>query len=106
METAIIKQEILLMITPFYQKILCEKSPEDLHHQPDVEQLEEACCDGLLDKLLDSIIEKTASGKRLRLWHMQQGKSFIEIELCNSRQVIDRHLSIDPYSFLPIMLQN
>jgi hypothetical protein len=107
MKTSIIKQEILLMITPFSQKELCKnKTPKSSRHQSHAEQLEEACWDGLLDELLDSIIEKTVSGKRLCLWHTQQRASFLEIELCNDPQFTERHLSIELYSFLPIVSQN
>src|SRR3954453_7565419 len=107
METAIIKQEILLIITPFSHKELCKNNVSNcFQHQSYAEQLEEACWDGLLDELLDSIIEKTAIGKRLCLWHTQQRASFLEIELCDDPQFTERPLSIDPYSFLPMMLQN
>jgi hypothetical protein len=107
METAIIKQEILLMIAPFSKKELCENSASNnSRHQSYTDQLEEACWNGMLDEWLDSIIEKTTSGKRLCLWHIQQGKSFLEIELCDDPQLTERYLSIDPYSFLPMMLQN
>src|SRR4051812_30451779 len=107
MKTAIIKQEILLLIAPFSQKKLCEKdAPNGVRHQSYADQLEEACWNGLLDELLDSIIEKTTSGKRLCLWHIQQEKSFLQIELCDDPQFTERYLSIDPYSFLPMVYQN
>jgi len=107
MKTAIMKQEILLMITPFSKKELCEKDARNsIHHQSHAAQLEEACWNGLLDELLGNIIEKTSFGKRLCIWHIQQGKSFIEIELCNAPQSTEKHLSVDPYIFLPIMLQS
>jgi hypothetical protein len=107
MKTEIIKQEILLMFTPFYQMDLCEKdAPKDTHHLPDEEQFIAACRDGLLDELLDNIIEKTTSGKRLCLWQIQQGKSSIQIELCNGLQLTECYLSINPYLFLSAMFQN
>jgi hypothetical protein len=107
MKTAIIKQEILLMITPFSKIELCENnSPGSLHNQSYADQLEEACWNGLLDELLDNIMEKSAYGKRLCLWHTQQRASFLELELCDDPQFTGRHLSIDPYNFLPIMLNN
>jgi hypothetical protein len=107
MKTAIIKQEILLITTPFFQKEFRQSNaPKDFRHQSYAEQLEEACWNGLLDELLFSIVEKTASGKRLCLWHTQQRTSFLELELYDDPQFIERHLSIDPYSFLPMMLQN
>jgi hypothetical protein len=107
MQTDIIKQEILLVITAFSQKELCEKKGQQgLHHQSHAEQLEEACCNGLLDELLSGIVEISASGKRLCLWHIQQGKSLLKIELCDYPQIIEKHLSINPYIFLSTVLQN
>jgi hypothetical protein len=107
MKTDIIKQEILLVITTFSRKELCEKNgQQNLHHQSHAEQLEEACCNGLLDELLSGIVEISASGKRLSLWDIQQGKSLLKIELCDYPQIIEKHLSINPHIFLPIMIQN
>jgi len=105
MKTAIIKQEVLLMIAPFYKKVLCEKNARNsFRHQSDAEQLEEACWNGLFDELLSGMVEKTANGKRLCIWNIHKGKSFLEIELCNTLQPTETHLSVDPYIFLPRML--
>jgi hypothetical protein len=107
MKTAIIKQEILLMIKAFSKKELCARdASKSFHHQSCAEQLEEACWNGLLDELLSGIIEKAPAEKRPCIWRVQQGKSFIEIELCNAPEATDKCLSVDPYIFLPIMLQN
>ena len=67
------------------------------------EQLEEACWNGLLDDLLPGTIEKPTSGKKLHLWQIRSGSSFIRIELCLFPTVIEKQLSIDPYFFLPQM---
>src|SRR4051812_20080142 len=107
MKTEIIKQEILLVIAAFSQKELCEKDAvNSFLHQSYVEQLEESYWNGVLDEWLDMIIEKTVSGKRPCLWHIQQGKSFLQIELCDDPLFTERYLSIDPYSFLPIVFPN
>lgn len=105
MKTNIIKQEILLMITTFSQKEFCRKNaPENFCSQ--AEQFEEACWNGLLDEMLSGIVARSASGKRLSLWHIRHSKFFLEIELCDYPQVIEKYLSIDPYIFLPDMPQN
>ena len=108
MKTVSTIQEILLMTTStFAKKQLCElNSPERRGPVNPAEQLEEACWNGLLDELLDGIIERTASGKRLCLWHTQQRASFLEIELCEDLQFTERYLSINPYNFLSVWLQN
>ena len=97
----------MLMINPSSKKELCEKiAHKNLRNQSYADQLEEACWNGLLDELLEGIIENTASGKRPCLWHTQQRVSFLELELCDDLQFTERYLSIDPYSFLPMVLQN
>ena len=107
MRTIIIKQEILLVITAFSQKELCEKNAIQNFHSPtQPEELEAACWNGLSDELLAGIVEQTSCGKRLCIWSIHSGKSVLEIELCNSPQVTAKHLSVDPYIFLPVMLQN
>ena len=107
MKTEIIKQEILLIITAFPQKESCEKDAvNSFLHQSYAAQLEEACWNGVLDEWFDMIIEKTTAGKRPCLWHTQQRASFLELELCDDPQFTERHLSIDPYSFLPMVIQN
>ena len=107
MKTDIIQQEILLVISAFSQQQLCEKNaPESLNLFSPAEELEAACWNGLSDQLLIGIAEKTSSGKRLCIWNIQQGKSFLEIELSDCPQIIEKRFSIDPYVFLPIMSLN
>lgn len=107
MKADIVKQEILLVITSFHHKELCKKNaPEDSRHDSFAEQLEEACWNGLLDELLGGIVKKNESGERLSLWHIQQGKFFLELELCNYPQATEKQLSIDPYVLLSVMPQN
>jgi len=89
------------------KKELCNiNALKSFNHLSYAEQLEESCWNGLLDELLDMIFEKTASGKRLCLRHTQQRKSFLEIELCGDPQFAEGYLSIDPYSFLPMVFPN
>ena len=107
MKTEIIKQEILLVIAAFSQQQLCEKNaPESLNLLSPAEELEAACWNGLSDQLLIGIAEKTSSGKRLCIWNIHQGKSFLEIELSDSPQILERRFSVDPYVFLPIISIN
>jgi hypothetical protein len=91
------------VITAFSQKELCEKNvPENFRPLSPAEELEEACWNGLSAELLAGIIEKTFCG-RLCIWNIYQGSLFLEIELCDYPQITDKHLSVDPYIFLPIM---
>lgn len=69
-------------------------------------QLEEACWNGLLDNLLPGTIETPYSGKKLHLWQIRSGSSFLHIELCTFPIVIEKPLSIDPYFFVPFVSSN
>src|SRR5690349_3520282 len=107
MNTEIIKQEILLMVAPFSSYEFCEtNAPKIFRHESFEAQLEKACWNGLLDELLNGIVEKTSSGKRLCIWNIHKEKSFLEIELCNHLYTAEKYLSVNPYIFLPTMSQS
>lgn len=98
-----IQQEILLLTTSTISEWQLEENNFSDNNQKlsYTEQLEEACWNGLLDKILPGTIEKPSSGKKLHLWQIRSGSSFIHIELCTFPIVIEKQLSIDPYFFLP-----
>lgn len=64
-----------------------------------LEKLEEACWNGMLDEFLPGLIEK-AAGKTLFLWEIQNAKSFLHIDLCDHPNSIEKIFSIDPYIFI------
>src|SRR3954463_1696186 len=106
MKTDIIKQEILLMITSS-GKELCENNVTgSFSAQSRSQELEEACWNGLLDELLRGIIIKSISGKRLCIWEIRQGQSFLDIQLCNYPSTLEKRSSINPYNCLSTMTQN
>ncbi len=108
MKTHFLQQEILLVT---YSKIsrrqLAVNNSYDLNqHLSYTERLEEACRNGLLDKLLPGTIEKHVSGKKLHLWQIRSGACFLHIELCTFPIVIEKQYSIDPYLFVPTTCAN
>ena len=107
MKTKSTQQEILLMTgTKFSAREWAEKNVEDKNKLSATEQLEDACWNGLLDEMLPELVQKTAEGKKLFLWHVRHCRSFLEIELSESPTVIEREFSIDPYFFVPGILLN
>lgn len=107
MKTKSAQQEILLMTgTKFSAREWAEKREEDNNKLSANDQLEYACWNGLLDEMLPELIERTADGKKLFLWHIRHCKSFLEIELSESSPQIERAFSIDPYFFVPGLLLN
>lgn len=102
MKAQFTQQEILLMTgTRFSEREWAEKLVEDKNKLSSTEKLEDACWNGLLDEMLPELVQKTADGKKLFLWHIRHGKSFLEIELSESSPIIEREFSIDPYFFVP-----
>lgn len=102
MKTNAIQQEILLIKnTSFCRRQLFEREvleiERNLTHD---EQLEAACWNGWLDMMLPEIIDTSGTGKNLYVWEIMQAKCFLNIELCESPQIIDVQCSINPYAVL------
>ena len=107
MKTKTFNQEILLLTnTTFARREWCVKNENKSGAASAIDQLEEACLSGMLEDLLPGIMERTASGRRLFLWHVIPYNSFLEIELCESPFHGDIELSINPYLFLNEMTSN
>jgi hypothetical protein len=96
-----IQQEILLITNSSLSKrSLCEKkSTEASSRFSNVERLENACWNGMLEEFLPGLI-LTVEGKTLFLWEIRNAKNFLHIDLCDQPNFFNRELSIDPYLFL------
>ncbi|HEY6975401.1 MAG TPA: hypothetical protein VH396_03870 [Chitinophagaceae bacterium] len=108
MKTTTTQQEILLMTNAtFSQRQLCKRDvSEHDKYLSRTEQLEDACWNGLLDEMLPEIIEKSTTGKKLHLRQIKHARCFLEIELCEYPNTIEKESSIDPYVFLSTTLYN
>jgi len=102
MKTTKVQQEILLITgTTLTSGELCKNDdtcPND--HLSGKERLEEACWNGLLQTLLPELCMQNADGEKLYLWEIKEGASFLELDLGEAPDTIDRYFSLDPYSFL------
>lgn len=101
METNFTQQEILLFTgTRFSSREWSKKDDNDksnpLSHK---EQLLEACWNGLLPEMLPEL-NVYAYGKKMFLWNIREGKSFIELEMGEEPLSFEKELSIDPYHFM------
>jgi hypothetical protein len=96
-----IQQEILLMTNSSLSKRnLCERnSSESGKSFSNVERLEHACWNGMLDEFLPGLVMHF-EGKTLFMWEIQTAKSFLHIDLCDQIPSSDKEYSIDPYIFL------
>jgi hypothetical protein len=99
------QQEILLMTgTHFSSRQCCDKNDSNQNNLSEKEQLEEACWNGLFKEMLPEIYNNTAGNKKLYLWQIREGASFIELEFAEFPADKEKYFSIDPYSFMPSKL--
>ena len=106
METNFTQQEILLVTgTSFTSGKFCETADGiSYNHLSEKEKLEVACWNGLLPAMLPEIFRQYSSNKKLYLWEIREGASFIELELGEQYMEFEKRFSIDPYSFLPMRI--
>jgi len=106
METPVAQQEILLVTgTSFTVTHFCETSNEmgytDLSEK---EKLEVACWNGMLPVMLPEIFRQFSRNRKLYLWEIREGQSFIELELGEKYMEFDKRFTLDPYMFLPLQI--
>ena len=65
----------------------------------EIEQLQEACWNGLLEMMLPEVLIKPSNDGILYLWDVKEAESFLELVLSEIPLPIDRRLSITPHSF-------
>ena len=90
--------------TSFAQRPWCEKE-SDNKNLTQQEKMEEACANGLMRELLPELFEE-AENKKLYLWQMRPGFSFLQLELGEFPLAFEKELSIDPHNFLPTTWYN
>ncbi|MDQ6844505.1 MAG: hypothetical protein M3Z92_09160 [Bacteroidota bacterium] len=108
MKTTSTQQEILLVTgTSFSSREFCETSDGfNYNHLSEKEKLEVACWNGLLPVMLPEIFNQFSVSKKLYLWEIREGASFIELELGDIHLEFEKLYSIDPYSFLPLQIMS
>jgi hypothetical protein len=103
MEKNTVQKEILLLTgTTFSSRQYHDKDdPGNSRNLSPAEQLEEACWNGLLYDMLPEVFGQPATDeKKLYMWEIKEGKSFLEVELGEFPDEKDKYFSIDPYSFM------
>ena len=76
------------------------------HQYPFNEQLLQACWNGLLWEMLPELLAHAEYPKKLYLWQVVEARNFFVLELGESKIVIDKSASIDPYYFLADQINN
>lgn len=106
MKTNSAQQEILLVTgTSFSLREFCQTGDGlNYNHLTEKEKLEVACWNGLLPDMLPEIFEQHSVNKKLYLWEIREGSSFIELKLGEINLEFEKQFSIDPYSFLSMQI--
>lgn len=81
------------------KRSFCERNSIDGKQFSNVEKLEQACWNGMLDEFVPGLVLHV-EGKTLFLWEIQTAKSFLHIDLCDQIPDSDNVHSVDPYIFL------
>ena len=108
METFTTQQEVLLMIgTSFSTKQLIERDNSfETEQMDEVEKLEEACANGMLEETLPEICGPSTKQKKIFLWGISEGESFIHLDFGETPEKNESYYSIDPYFFITTKLAN
>lgn len=102
MKTQSTQQEILLITdSRFASRQWIERDdnsqPKNLSER---EKLEDACWNGLFRSMLPEICGTEENGKFLALWQIHEANSFLDLELGEYPQPIEKEHSLNPYIFI------
>ena len=98
------QKEILLMTNnSFAQRQWCNR--ENNKNMTSQEQMEEVCANGLIYEILPEIFE-APENRKLYLWQMHPGFSFVQLEYGEFPLTIEKANSIDPHNSLQSVCYN
>jgi hypothetical protein len=102
MEPKCTKQEILLFTsTTFSKKNFTETNDPNIKRSlEDIDQLEEACWNGLLPEIMPEINEEIGANNKLFVWSIDKAKFFLCIERAEQPMAAELLWSVNPYLFL------
>ena len=101
------KEVLLFTGTHLSFKQYIERNDEEEGKQlNDREQLKAACWNGLMPEILPEVFGEDEDSRKLFVWELRDGDSFIQIELGEAPSDVDRFDSIDPYRFFSSLHMN
>ena len=108
MKPVSITQEILLITTStFAKRQLCEMNAlEENRYMISMEQLEEACWNGLVNELLPEIMQKSPGSEKIFLWQVEMRTSYLTMSLGAYFPVLEKTHALDPHTFLSFREMN
>jgi hypothetical protein len=101
------QQEVLLNTdTYFAQKQWAEKIVDETSSLSVIEQLEQACWNGLVKELIPELDITLNTNKKLWLWQVHETRSFLALDFYEFPGPKEWETSIDPYLFMSEMRTN
>ncbi|MBS1669777.1 MAG: hypothetical protein JST58_20580 [Bacteroidetes bacterium] len=96
------QQEILLVTSTSFssRQLSINYDTYSNKHLDDIERLEEACVNGLLQETLPEICKTTDDAPKVYLWGITEGEAFLEFDFSEFPETKDAYFSIDPYTFI------
>jgi len=99
------QQEVLVMLNSvFAQHQFAKINKNESKKFTQEEQLEEACVSGLQELL--PVVFKSNPQKKMYLWQMHPGISFVQFEFGELPKAIEKQYSLDPHNFLFMSCNN
>jgi hypothetical protein len=97
-----VQVEVLLITgTTFSAGNWIKKDDDPAGRQPsEIEQLQEACWNGLLKAMLPEVMIEPPNGGVLYLWEVKEAGAFLALELSEVPLPIDPRWSLTPHNFL------
>ena len=106
MKTNSTQREILLVTNnSFAQRQWCSTEMNNDKNPTTQEQMEEVCANGLINEILPELFDSPAN-KKLYLWQMRPGFSFLQLEYGEFPLAIEKATCIDPHESLSYMCYN
>ena len=106
MKTNSTQREILLVTNnSFAQRQWCNKENNRAGASTPQEQMEEACANGLIYELLPEIFE-APENKKMYLWQMRPGFSFLQLEYGEFPLETEKAASANPHNFFSFVNYN
>jgi hypothetical protein len=106
MKTTSTQQEVLLITGTRFSSRQCQEKKDagNPNRLTDNEMLEDACWNGLIQSLMPEVFDAIPDADKLYLWRTKEADSFIELELGEYPDQIEKESSIDPYTFIPFQI--
>ena len=103
-----VQMEVLLMTgTSFLAGNRVRKDADVVERNyTDIEQLQEACWNGLVKTMLPEVWIEPPNGGILYLWEVKEAESFLQLEIGEIPLPIDPRLSLKPSYFLSFQVYN